>query len=183
MLARLVLSIALVAGIAGCSKRTTNVTQPKPAVVLQVAPVDGATSVRLDAGVSLNFGVAMDRAAVENGFHLVSESDMAKNCPDSSMGSHGTMDSIMNNPGMLAHMDDFHATRGRFSWNDAGTICTFAPDSLMEPQTRYMMHMSRTMLDMMSGMGGKMPAGQMTGSGDMVGHFSTTTADGHAGHH
>jgi hypothetical protein len=183
MLTRLVLSVVLVAGIAGCSKRTTIVTQPRPAAVLQVAPVDGATSVRLDAGVELNFGVAVDQAVVENGFHLISESDMAKNCPDSTMGNHGSMDSIMNNPGMLAHMEDFHATRGRFSWNTAGTICTFAPDILMEPQMRYMMQMNRTMLDMMSGMGGKMPAGQMTTSGDMVAHFITTTADGHAGHH
>lgn len=183
MLARLVLITLLVGTIAGCSKRTANPVQPAPSAVLKSTPADGATAVRLDAGVSLDFGVAVDRSVVEDGFHLVSEADMNGPCPDSSMTVHGSMDAVMSNPTMLAHMDAFHATRGGFAWNDAGTVCTFMPDTLMRAQTRYMMHMDRAMLDMMGKTGGMMAAGQMTGSGDMVSHFTTTTADGHAGHH
>lgn len=183
MLARLVLITLLVGTIAGCSKRTANPVQPAPSSVLKSTPADGATAVRLDAGVALDFGVAVDRTVVENGFHLVSEADMNGPCPDSSMAIHGSMDSVMGNPTMLAHMDAFHSTRGGFAWNDAGTVCTFMPDTLMQAQTRYMMHMDRAMLDMMGRMGGMMAAGQMTSSGDMVAHFTTTTADGHAGHH
>ena len=183
MYTRLALIFLLLGLVAGCSRQAASPVQPAPASVLQVAPTDGSAAVRLDAGVILDFGVAVDRNAVESGFHLVSESDMTASCPDSTMAAHGSMDAVMADPGMLAHMDAFHSTPGGFSWNDAGTICTFMPDSLMRPQTRYMMHMGRPMLDMMNGMGGKMPAGQMTGSGDMVSHFQTTTADGHAGHH
>ena len=183
MLARLVLITLLIGMVSGCSKRTTSPMQPASSAVLKSTPADGATAVRLDAGVSLDFGVVVDRSVVENGIHLVSEADMSGPCPDSSMPAHGSMDAIMSDPDMLGHMDAFHATSGTFSWNEAGTVCAFMPDSLMRPQTRYMMHMDRSMLDMMSRMGGMMAGGQMTGSGDMVSHFQTTTADGHAGHH
>lgn len=183
MLARLVFITLLIGMVSGCSKRTPNPVQPAPSAVLKSTPADGANAVRLDAGVSLDFGVAVDRGVVERGFHLISEADMSGPCPDSSMAAHGSMDAVMGNPTVLAHMDAYHATAGRFTWNDAGTACTFMPDTLMRAQTRYMMHMDRSMLDMMGGKGGMMAGGQMTGSGDMVSHFQTTTADGHAGHH
>ena len=184
MNARLAVLPLLILLSAGCSKRTATMpTQPAAAAVLKVTPADGATAVRLDAGITFDFGVAVDRPAVETGFRLISEADMSGSCPDASMGSHGSMNAVMADPVMLAHMDAVHATRGRFSWNDAGTACTFVPDSLMRPQMRYMMHMSRPMLDMMAGMGGTMGPGQMTGSGDMVAHFQTITDGGHAGHH
>lgn len=183
MLARLVLIAILIGTITGCSKRTTSMMQPAPAAALKSIPADGATAVRLDAGVSLDFGVAVDRDAVENGFHLVSEADMSGACPDGYMPAHGSMDAVMSDPTMLEHMDAYHATAGSFSWNDAGTVCTFMPDTLMRAQTRYMMHMDRSMLEMMGRMGGTMVGGQMTASGDMVAHFQTVTDDGHSGHH
>lgn len=184
MNARLAVLPLLILLSAGCSNRTTTMpTQPAAAAVLKVTPADGATAVRLDAGITLDFGVAVDRPAAERGFRLISEADMTGSCPDASMGSHGSMNAVMADPVMLAHMDAVHATHGRFSWNDVGTVCTFVPDSLMRSQTRYMTHMSRSMLDMMTGMGGTMGPGQMTGSGDMVAHFQTITDDGHSGHH
>ena len=182
MLARVILLSLLAVLAVGCSARTTTPTQPMSRA-LQIVPADDATGVRLDAAVRLDFGVAVDRSAVEGGVHLISESDMSAGCPDSSMAAHGTMDAVMNDPSMLAHMNAFHATRGRFSWNAPGTVCTFQPDSLMRPQTRYMVHMSGAMLEMMSRMGGSMAGGQMNGSGDMMEHFRTTTAVDHAGHH
>ena len=183
MLTRLVVIALLLGASTGCSKRTTDPMQSRSASTLKSIPADGATAVRLDAGVSLDFGVAVDRGAVENGFHLVSEADMRGACPDAAMPAHGSMDAVMNDPTMLGHMDAFHATAGSFSWNDQGTLCTFLPDTLMRAQTRYMMHMDRTMLDMMDRMGGMMSGGQMTASGDMVTHFQTITDDGHSGHH
>ena len=180
MFVRIALLSVVLIWSAGCSSGD-HPTQPASSVV-QFVPADGATAVRLDSGVTLTFGAPVERGAVERGFHLISETDMSGPCPNSSMGSHGSMDSIMNVPGMLAHMDSVHATRGSFAWNDAGTICTFKPDSLMQPQTRYMMHMGGGMMGTMSRMGGMMPAGQMTGSGDMVTHFQTMTSDDHAGH-
>jgi hypothetical protein len=108
---------------------------------------------------------------------------MFSSCPDAVMGSHGTMESVMDDENMLRHMDELHATGGRYSWNPAGTVCTFQPDSLMGPQTRYMVHMSGAMLEMMRQTGVAMMGGRMNTSGDMMLHFQTMTADDHGGHH
>jgi len=175
------LSLFVIA-IVGCSNRSSQPMAPA-APLLRASPADGASSVRLDAAVILDFGTAVDRATVESGLHLMAESDMLGECPDSAMGTHGTMDAIMNDPRMLRHMDQVHATRGAFSWNGTGTVCTFTPDSLMRSQTRYMIHMSGAMLEMMRGMGGMMGGGAMNGAGDMMTHFQTMTSDGHSGHH
>jgi hypothetical protein len=179
----IVVSVLLLAALAaGCSQHSSSMMQPSMRVMSSV-PADGATAVRLDAGVTLDFGTAVNRGTVEGGVHLLSEPDMFSECPDPSMGSHGTMESVMNNTNMLSHMDQVHATAGRFSWNAAGTVCTFQPDSLMLPQTRYMVHMSGGMFEMMRQMGVGMMGGQMNSGGDMMLHFETTTADDHASHH
>ena len=176
----LVLALGLGASLVGCSDRSGTMPAVK---VLRISPADGATGVRLDSPVVLDFGVPVTRSTAERGFHLISESDMQGSCPVSSMGPHGTMDSIMNDPAMLAHMDEYHATHGRYDWNSAGTVCTFKPDTLMAPGTRYMAHMSGEMLDMMERMGGGMMDGGMSPGGDMMVHFQTMASDEHAGHH
>ena len=154
---------------AGCSSPTTPASR-----ALRIIPADGATGVRLDASVVLDFGISVERATVERGLHLLSESDMTGSCPDSStMDMHANMQTIMNDPAMLQHMDRFHSTHGRYSWSSSGTTCTFTPDSLMQAQTGYMIHMSGSMTDMMGRMGGSMMPGRMNGSGDMMTHFET----------
>lgn len=174
--------LLLTIGVASCSKGASSPTSPSGAV-LRVTPADGATGVRLDAPVSIDFGKTVDRSVVENGFHLIAESDMSNSCPDPTMGSHGGMDAVMANSDMLRHMGEFHSMPGHYDWNADGTSCTFAPDSLMRPQTRYMVHMSSTMIEMMQQMGGTMMGGVMNGAGDMMVHFRTVSADEHSGHH
>ncbi len=174
----LVLAVATI----GCSSRSASPTRPV-AMALTSVPADGATGVRLDAAVTLDFAAVVDQDAVVGGLHLIAEPEMFSGCPDSSMGNHGTMESVMDDANMLRHMDDFHAAGGRFSWNDAGTVCTFQPDSLMRPQTRYMVHMTGAMMEMMRRTGVAMMGGRMNSAGDMMLHFQTTTADAHAGHH
>jgi hypothetical protein len=87
---------------------------------------------------------------------------------------------------MMRHLDTWHATPGRFSWNAPGTVCTFRPDAMMSPTTRYMIHMGRDMMDMLGNpMGGGM-GGHGTGmmAGHMMLHFTTMdTTGGHSGHH
>ena len=168
----------------GCSGRSSAPMQPATGTsILRVTPQDGATAVRLDAGVTLDFGTIVDRDAVERGVRLIGEPDMFTNCPDPTMGAHAAMEAVMDDPSMLRHMDASHSTRGRFSWNDAGTVCTFRPDSLMRPQTRYMVHMNGEMLEMMRQMGGTMMGGRMNTGGDMMVHFQTMNGDGHGGNH
>jgi len=182
MTTRMITVLLLAALAGGCSRHASDAMQPATAL-LRVTPGDGATSVRLDAAVTLDFGTVVDRSIVEQGVHLIGEPDMFTNCPDLSMGNHGTMNTVMGDPRMLQHMDTFHSAKGSFTWNDAGTTCTFGPDSLMRPQTRYMVHMSGGMVEMMQQMGGSMMGGQMNKGGDMMVHFQTMSGDGHAGHH
>lgn len=184
MLTRLTLVPLLVLVLAGCSKNTLVEPTPIPdAPVLRTAPDHGATAVRLDAVVTLDFGVAVEPDVAEGAFRLLSEVDMTGSCPVPDMSAHGSMDAIMADSTKLSHMDAYHATPGRFEWNEARTMCTFRPDSLMRPQTRYMLHLGRPMLEMLEGRGGSMGGGPMMASGDMTSHFTTTTADDHNGHH
>lgn len=184
--------VVALAELAGCTGGSMP-TAPAGTPALKVSPADGAAGVRLDAPIVLDFGTPVDPSVVVSGVRLVSEYDMSVNCPDPTMGPHGTMDMVMSDSTMLRHMAQFHATPGHYSWDAAETICTFRPDSLMRGQTRYMVYMSGAMLQMMQQMGGSMMSGRMMGGGTMSGtmmrdgamvaHFTTMSADGHAAHH
>lgn len=163
---------------AGCSDQTTtSPTTTSPSV--QITPANGATNVKLDATVTVDFGKAvttMDRMMVQSGMHLIAESDMDSLCPYYST-HHDDMDSVMNDPDMMHHMDQYHSTIGHYSWNPAGTACAFHADSLMHPGTRYMVHVSGTMLHHTMGMGSPTTGSCYTNSaGDVMTHFQTTRA-------
>lgn len=180
---------------AGCSKDSDMTSSSGNATesILTLNPVDNATSVRLDAPVTLTFAKSVDRAIVERGFHLISERAMADSlCPVSPMMGHGNMMGSMADSSKMHHLDQYHMTKGKFIWNSDSTQCTFKPDSMMMPKTQYMMHIDRDMTQMMeqrmSGMG--MMGGHGTGmmSGEMMLHFTTldttqTGGSGHDGHH
>lgn len=186
------IALPLLAG--GCSKETTMPDQPETLVesFLFLNPADGQTSVRLDAPITLTFARSLDRAVVERGFHLIREKDMADSlCPVSSIVDHGSMMSAMADSATMAHIDRNHTTPGRFLWNADSTGCSFTPDSLLSPQTRYMIHMDREMSQMMEQRVGSMGTmdGHGTGimSGEMMFHFftidTTSSGGGHSGHH
>ena len=88
------------------------------------------------------------------------------------------------------------AAHGTFSWrelmtNDVAKAKAFYGATLgwtfddmpMQTGTRYMIHMSGAMMEMMNGMGEAMGSGTMNGGGDMMLHFTTATASEHDGHH
>jgi len=149
---------------AGCSDQPT--TSPTTASSIQITPANDAADVKLDATVTVNFGQAMYRMMAQAGMHLIAESDM----------DTLDMDSVMHDPAMMDHMDEYHSTMGHYAWNSAGTVCTFHPDSLMHSGTRYMVHLSGDMLHHTMGMGsGMMGTGYDTNSaGDLMTHFETT---------
>ena len=165
---------------AGCSKETAVPTSPENTLkeFLALNPTDGETSVRVDAPVVLIFTKQVARAAVERGFHLISERAIADStCPISQTMGHGNMMSSMIDSSKMRHLDQYHSTKGKFMWNTDSTRCTFQPDSMMTPQTQYMIHMDRGMTQMMEQQRGGM--GMMSGhgvgamSGEMMLHFFT----------
>ena len=180
-----VLTGVLLAGCSNESSMSMRTTGPSPAA-LRVSPADGATGVRLDAPVTLTFAVRMDRETVERGMHLISEPAMADpGCPEAATMPHPDMTSWMADSAMMRHLDRYHAMTGHFSWNAAGTVCAFQPDSPMAPSTRYMIHMGPEMMDMLGGSAGGMMEGHGAGmmSGHMMMHFTTLDAGTHDGHH
>lgn len=184
--------VTLTIGVVGCSKDSSSPsgTTPTPPANLTVNPADGQANVRLDAAVTFTFARSVDRSVVERSTHLISERMMADSlCHDSSMMPHGGMSNIMMDSSMMRHMGQIHATRGMFTWNGDSTECYFRPDSMMTPQTQYMIHMGPEMMRMVRNRMGEM--GMMGGHGigmmqdDMMFHFTTldTTDGGHGGHH
>lgn len=188
---------------AGCSKDKTEVTAPM-APALSVSPADQTLSVPLDGKIVLTFAKPVDPKTVESGFHLISQSDMADSlCPVAQNMDHGDMNMAMMDTLKMSHLDQIHSVKGTFSWNSDFTQCTFTPDSMMNPNTTYMMHIGKNMMDMMNGMMGNMDgmsgAGMMGGMsggsssplpGHMLMHFTTAevsnttgTGSGHLGHH
>jgi hypothetical protein len=186
-----VVLLLLLALFIGCSKDSSVMEATVSQPVLIVTPADGQGDVRLDAGISLAFAKPVDRRTVEDNFHLINETSMADSlCPlDTTMG-HGVMTMTMMDSVKMDHVMSWHATRGRFYWSGDNTGCTFAPDSMMAPRTRYMIHLDgqimRMVREQMDGMNmGSMGGHDVAMGDDMVFHFVTmdTTGGGHWGHH
>ena len=155
--------------LAGC----TDTTPTAPASQgFRLTPGNQATGVALDASVTLSFATTVDHATAEQGMHLIAEPRMYD--PDPTMGDPGSMEQVMMDPDMMQHMDQYHSTPGHFTWD--GTVCTFHPDSLLMSQTRYMVHLSGSMVHMVPGMGGMRDDYYTNRGGDMMTHFNTVSA-------
>ncbi len=190
----LIITVALSALIlTGCSKKSPSPTEPSfDLTQFELSPNDGATGVRLDAAIVLWFAEPIDRGLVERGFHLISDKAIADSlCLVSRTMNHGSMSGSMADTSTMHHLDQFHATRGSFSWNSDSTLCTFKPEAMMVPKTQYMMHLGGSLTRMMQSRWGNMSmmAGHGAGSmsGEMMFHFSTLDitqqGGGHNGHH
>lgn len=174
-----ILFISLIAVvIVGCSKDSSSPASTLGPTRLLISPSDGQSGVLVDAGIVLTFPEPADRSVVERNLHLISETAMADSfCPVSSSMGHGDMDMAMIDPGKMIHLMDSHRTQGWFQRNAERTQCTFRPDSLMAPGTRYMVRVGREMIQMMeSRMGGRGMLGGHSGgmmNNDIMYHFRT----------
>ncbi len=189
-----VFSIAIIIGllIVGCTKDASSPVGDVQSTSFSVIPNDGATNIRLDAGVQFNFAKQVNRSDFERSVYLISEFAMADSmCPVSDSMGHGNMDMAMRDSMMMNHLDDRHGTSGHFQWSDDNKQCTFKPDSMMMPNMRYMIHMGREIMRMMEDQMGNMGMVGGHGSGmmndDMMYHFrtmdTTNVGGGHGGHH
>ena len=170
-----VVIIALLAGAlaAGCSEDSSSPLSPG-ATLLRVSPVDGAAAVPTDAAVTLTFSAPVNRDMVQRELHLISEWAISDSvCPDSATMHHQDMDHCMADLEIMHHLDQQHSTPGGFSWNQAGTECSFHPSTGMIPGTQYMIHMgpemSRMADDAMHGTMG----GHGMGDREMMLRFTT----------
>ena len=186
-------AIILVGVINGCTKDDQgSMMNSSTAPQVTVTPGDGATSIRLDAPITLTFAKPVDQTISERNVHLFSGKDMSDSvCPMGMMTGQDMMGSSMMDSSMMIHLISQHGTHGRFQWNTNGTRCSFFPDSMMIPNMTYMIHIGREMVQMMETRIGQM--GMMGGHGsgmmstDMIYHFrtmdTTNTGSGHDGHH
>lgn len=159
-----VIIVALMAGtlVAGCSDDSSSPLFPA-ATLVRVSPNEGATGVGLDVAVTLTFSAPVSREMVQRELHLISEWAISDSmCPDSATMHHPDMDHCMADLEIMHHLDRYHSTAGDYSWNQAGTECSFHPSAGMIPGTQYMIHMGPdvthmaddTMHGMMGGHGG-----------------------------
>lgn len=126
---------------------------------------------------TLVFTKPVDRKTVENDFHLLSERDMVDSlCPISATMDHGMMSSTMMDSMKMNHLMQQHLTSGRLSWQ-SDIQCTFRPDSMMTPNTQYMVHLGTDMMRMMETRIGSMNMTNNHGEGmlkdQMMFHFRT----------
>lgn len=161
--------------VAGCSEDSSSPLSPGLATLVRVSPNDGAAGVRPDAAVTLTFSTPVSRDLVQRELHLISEWAISDSmCPDSATMHHPNMDHCMADLEIMHHLDRYHSTPGGFSWNEAGTECSFHPSPQMAPETQHMIHMgpevTRMAGDTMHGMMGR----HGTGGGEMMLRFTTS---------
>jgi hypothetical protein len=126
-----------------------------------ITPTDNQAGVSLDQKIEIQFAEPVDPDLVENNIHLISEFAITDSiCRFDSRIIHSNMGISMMDSMKLSHLDQYHSTNGRFTWSDGNKLCTFTPDSLLKPNTNYMIHVGR----------GMMQSGNMGGMGDMGGH-------------
>ncbi|TAK62709.1 MAG: hypothetical protein EPO24_04770 [Bacteroidetes bacterium] len=187
-----IISLVLLLGIAGCSDDSSSSMPEDTQQQFTITPNDGATNIRLDASITLSFAQPVDRAVVQQNFHLISELAMADSlCPVSDSMNHGMMNTAMMDSMKMNHVANQHSTPGTFIWNTESTKCTFQPDSMMMSNMQYMLHMGQEMMQMMNSRMGTM--GMMSGHGTgtmsetMMYHFRTMDTSqaggGHESHH
>lgn len=164
--------------LTGCTRMSSN---PQDAVSdassnFTITPTDNQAGISLDQKVQIKFVEPVDPELVENNFHLISEFEFTdSNCRFESRMDHSNMGMTMKDTLKMHHMDKYHATGGRFVWSDGNKLCTFTPDSLLKPNTNYMIHVGRGMMHSgnMGNMGGMGGHGGSVPQGHMMMHFKT----------
>jgi hypothetical protein len=162
----------------GCNKSSPVSSDSTVAQQLSIVPSDASSNISVTTNVTLTFSKPVYRTIVSQNLFLIS----VRNIPDSlysmsSMMGHGTMMDIMADSAKMHYLDHYHSMHGTFSWNGDSTQCIFHPDSLLSPNTQYMVHLRRDMVKMMEqqmgsiGMMGNHGTGMM--SSEMMFHFTT----------
>lgn len=172
----LILPVLLI--FTGCTRMSSN---PHDALSIAsanftVTPTDNQAGVSLDQKIEIRFDEPVDPILVENNLHLISEFEFAdSNCRFDSLMNHSNMGMAMMDTMKVNHMSQYHPTGGRFTWSDGNKLCTFTPDSLLKPNTNYMIHIGKGMMHTgnMGGMGNMGGHGGSFQQGQMMLHFKT----------
>jgi hypothetical protein len=164
--------------IVGCNKSSPVTSESTAAPQLSILPSDASSNIDVTTNVALTFSKPVYRTIVMQNLFIISE----RNIPDSmysmpSMMGHGTMMDIMADSSKMHYLDHYRSMHGTLTWNGDSTQCIFHPDSLLTPNTQYMVHLRSDMVKMMDqqtgsmGMMGNRGTGMM--SSEMMFHFTT----------
>ena len=169
MTLRTSLTIFFAAGLIwSCSSNTPTGPTSELQPLITVIPSDGATSVDRNAGIALSFVIAPERSVVMSGLHLIDSNALDSLHGMGMMGSMTMMDAMADSA-VMRWLDEYQSTPGRFTWSDDDRQCIYQPDSILTPDTDYMVHFDQTMISMMD---------QRADSMGMMMHFQEITANG-----
>jgi hypothetical protein len=164
--------------IIGCNKSSPVSSEATTAPQLSILPSDASSNINVTTNVSLTFSKPVYRTIVTQNLFLISERNISDSLYSmSSMMGHGTMMDVMADSAKMHYLDHYRSMHGTFSWNGDSTQCIFHPDSLLTPNTQYMVHLRSGMVKMMEqqmgsmGMMGNRGTGMM--SSEMMFHFTT----------
>jgi hypothetical protein len=140
----LVTGIVLLAGIifivAGCGSKDSNPVKGNSGVplVLKVTPSDGTTDIPRSSGIAVKFNMPMDTMSVREALFL-SGGDSMLIWMDS-LGQHMMMGNMTDMADMMNRMDSIMDS-GSLEWNTHRDSCFFSPDSVLAPNSQYMILM------------------------------------------
>jgi len=157
--------LAMVFLASGCGDSETTATQNEAPKIVSVYPADGAADVYTASAISMKFSQPMDTSSVRIGFHMAG-GDVMNQWMDSLNNYMGMGHMGMNN---MDHMMDWMNNSeygGHFEWNHELDSCRFIPDSIMAPNTNYMIYMR----------------GDIKSRGGMMMNMSGTDYDGYMYH-
>lgn len=155
----------------GCTRLSPNLydVHSNTSTNFTISPTDNQAGVSLDQKIEIQFAEPVDPGLMENNIHLIPEFDTTDSiCRFDSRIIHENMGISMMDSMKLSHLDQYHSTKGRFTWSAGNKICTFTPDSLLKSNTNYMIHIGE----------GMMHSGNVGGMGNMGGH-SGSVPKGH----
>lgn len=172
------LSIPVLLVLTGCTEMSSDLhdSLTNSSSNFTVSPTDNQAGVPVDQKIEIRFSEPVDPLLVESNLHLISELEFAdSNCRFDSLMNHSNMGMAMMDTMKVNHMSQYHPTGGRFTWSDGNKLCTFTPDSLLKPNTNYMIHIGKGMMHTgnMGGMGNMGGHGGSFQQGQMMLHFKT----------
>lgn len=118
----------------------------EPPTILSTSPPNGASGIDRYSGVMINFGGPMDTASVTANCYLCGGSEMQRLMDTMlCMGAPGGMRNA-DRDRVMSWMDSIKCS-GYFVWSSNLNSCTFHPDSILMPNSEYLLFLTGHLQD------------------------------------